>query len=53
MADIPVGKKKLTTSVVVAIIGVSAATILGGVTIWDSSAYQKGNQDRDQDRQGC
>jgi type II secretory pathway pseudopilin PulG len=31
-------KRRLTPSVVVAIIGMAAATVLGGVTIWQSSA---------------
>ena len=38
MADM-IPRKKLTPSTIVAIIAVSSATILGGVTIWQTSAY--------------
>jgi hypothetical protein len=38
MADQVPAKRRLTPSVIVAIIGMVAATVLGGVTIWQSSA---------------
>ena len=49
MADLQIGKKRLSPSTIIAIIAVVATVLLGGITIWQAS-YFYSTQSREQER---